>query len=106
MQKSVGVAVTILFGLFALPALIFGFYLIACSIRIHTTEVYYVEYPYLAAGSALVALGAGIFCCASYGVSRGVLQTPSPCWSCAWVGDDGVHPRWDTACAPEHDSRL
>lgn len=71
MQKSVGVAVTICFGLFGLPALIFGFYLVACSIRIHTSEVYYVEYPYLVAGSALVALGAGIFCCAFYGASRG-----------------------------------
>lgn len=70
MQKSVRVVVTILFGLFALPALIFGFYLVACSVRIHTTEVYYVEYPYLAAGSALVTLGAGIFCCALYGASR------------------------------------
>ena len=71
MKKSVRAVVTILFGLFALPALIFGFYLVACSARIHTTEVYYVEYPYLAAGSALVALGAGIFCCAFYGASRG-----------------------------------
>jgi hypothetical protein len=70
MQKSVRLAVTIFFGLFALPALIFGFYLIACSVRIHTTEVYYVEYPYLAVGSGLVALGAGIFCCAFYGASR------------------------------------
>jgi hypothetical protein len=56
--------VTILFGLFALPALIFGFYLVACSVRIHTTEVSYVEYPYLAVGSGLVMLGAGIFSCA------------------------------------------
>jgi hypothetical protein len=48
MKKSVRAVVTILFGLFALPALIFGFYLVACSARIHTTEVYYVEYPYLA----------------------------------------------------------
>ncbi len=70
MQKSVRVAVTILFGLFALPALIFGFYLVACSVRIHTTEVYYVEYPYLAVGAGLVTLGAGIFCCAFYGTSR------------------------------------
>ena len=70
MQKSVRVVVTILFGIFALPALIFGFYLVACSVRIHTTEVYYVEYPYLAVGSGLVMLGAGIFCCALYGASR------------------------------------
>ena len=70
MQKSLRLAVTICFGLFALPALIFGFYLVACSVRIHTTDVYYVEYPYLAAGSGLVMLGAGIFCCALYGASR------------------------------------
>jgi hypothetical protein len=70
MQKNARVVLTILFGLFALPALIFGLYLIACSVRIHTTEVYYVEYPYLPAGLALMTLGAGIFCCALYGTSR------------------------------------
>jgi hypothetical protein len=70
MGKSIGLGLTVLFGLFALPALIFGFYLISCSVRIHTTQVYYVEYPYLAVGSALVMLGAGIFCCAFYGASR------------------------------------
>jgi hypothetical protein len=70
MQKSGTVVLTIGFGVFALPALIFGLYLIACSVRIHTTDVYYVEYPYLAVGSGLVTLGAGIFCCALYGASR------------------------------------
>ena len=70
MQKSVRVVLTILFGFFALPSLIFGLYLIACSVRIHTTEDYYVEYPYLAVGSALMLLGAGIFYCALYGASR------------------------------------
>jgi len=64
MRKTIRVALTVFFGLFALPALIFGLYLVACSIRIHTTNVYYVEYPYLAVASAFVALGVGIFYCA------------------------------------------
>ncbi len=64
------VAVTIFFGLFALPALIFGFYLVACSIRIHASNIYYVEYPYLAVASAFIALGAGIVFCAVYGAWR------------------------------------
>jgi hypothetical protein len=70
MPKIVSVVVTTFFRLFALPALVFGLYLIACSVRTHISEVYYVEYPYLAVGSALMALGAGIFCCALYGASR------------------------------------
>ena len=70
MQKIFRLVVATFWGLFALPALIFGFYLIACSVRIHMTKVYYVEYPYLAAGSASATLGAGICCCALYGASR------------------------------------
>jgi hypothetical protein len=70
MKKSVRLVVAIFFGFLALPALIFGLYLVACSVRIHTTEAYYVEYSYLAVGSALMTLGAGIFCCALYGASR------------------------------------
>jgi len=70
MQKSIRVALTIFFGLFALPALIFGLYLVACLLRIHTTSFYYVEYPYLAVASAFIALGAGILYCAMYGAWR------------------------------------
>jgi hypothetical protein len=70
MRKSGRVVLTILFGFFALPALIFGIYLTACSVRIHTTEVCYVEYPYLAVGLAFVTLGIGILCCALYGASH------------------------------------
>jgi hypothetical protein len=70
MQKSIKVALTVIFGLFALPALTFGLYLVTCSIRIHTTNVYYVEYPYLAAASVFVVLGAAIFRCVLYAAWR------------------------------------
>jgi hypothetical protein len=41
MQKSVRVVVTILFGFF--PALIFGFYLVACSVRIQPPPLSVIE---------------------------------------------------------------
>ena len=56
-RKSIRVLLTLFFGIFALPELIFGTYLFACWIRIHTTSVYYVEYPYLASASILIAVG-------------------------------------------------
>jgi len=70
MQKSIKVALTIIFGLFALPALTFGLYLLVCSIRVHTTNVYYVEYPYLAAAFFFMLLGAAIVCCVCYAAWR------------------------------------
>jgi hypothetical protein len=70
MRRRIRVALTIFFGLFALPALIFGLYLVACSIRIHTTNFYYVKYPYLALALAFIALGAGILYCVTYGAWR------------------------------------
>ncbi len=70
MRRSIKVVLTIVFGLFAFPALIFGFYLVTCSIRIHTTNVYYVEYPYLAAASVFVLLGAGILLCVFFAAWR------------------------------------
>ena len=43
MQKSVRVVVTILFGFFALPALIFGFCFVACSVRIQPPPLSVIE---------------------------------------------------------------
>jgi hypothetical protein len=45
-------------GLFSLPWLIFGSYLFVCWARIHTSNVYYVDYSY--ATSALVWIGVGL----------------------------------------------
>jgi hypothetical protein len=73
MSKSrtiVRVILTILFGIFSLPALIFGLYLFACWIRIHMTDVYYVEYPYLPASLIYLAVGAIILVSAVYGAWR------------------------------------
>lgn len=57
-------------GLLSLPALIFGFYLLACWARIHTTDVFYVEYPYLLSASVLIGIGAVGAFCSIYGVAR------------------------------------
>jgi hypothetical protein len=60
-----------IFGSFCLPPLIFGGYLLVCWFRIHTTtDVYYVDYPYLLA--ALIFIGVGALCiqCTLYGAWR------------------------------------
>ena len=44
----------------SLPMLIVGGYLIAYWLRIHTSDVYYVDYPYLLSG--LIMTCCGIFC--------------------------------------------
>jgi len=64
------VLIAVVTGLFSLPALLFGGYFLACWIRIHTSDVFYVEYPYLTA--ALVFGGIGISCafCSVYGALR------------------------------------
>jgi hypothetical protein len=67
---GVKVAVTAVFGLFCVPQLIFGGYLIICWFRIQSGDVYYVDYPYLLAG--LIFVGVGVLCIVStlYGAWR------------------------------------
>ncbi len=55
---GVRIALTVVFGLFCVPQLIFGGYLLVCWFRIHTANVYYVDYPYLLAGLTFVGVGA------------------------------------------------
>src|ERR1035438_7465471 len=64
------VALTVIFGLFCVPPLIFGGYLLVCWLRIHTADVYYVDYPYLLV--ALIFIGVGVLCILStlYGAWR------------------------------------
>jgi hypothetical protein len=54
---GVRVALTVVFGLFCVPPLVFGGYLFVCWVRIHSADVYYVDYPFLLA--ALIFVGAG-----------------------------------------------
>jgi hypothetical protein len=68
--KSFGAVLGVIAGLFSVPSLLFGFYLVRCSFRIHTSDVYYVQYPYLAAASVLIGLGLLSVCCAVYGIRR------------------------------------
>jgi hypothetical protein len=53
--KIVGTA---LVGPFCLPPLIFGSYLGICWVRIHTTSLYYVEYPFFLGASISTAVAA------------------------------------------------
>lgn len=44
-------------GLFSLPMLGYGGYLSFCWFRIHTSDVYYADYPYATAALALLGIG-------------------------------------------------
>jgi len=57
-------------GLLSLPAPIFGSYLLVCWVRIHTADVFYVDYPYLLAASVLMGIGTVGAFCSIYGVVR------------------------------------
>lgn len=69
-SKTVRAVLAIVAGLFSLPSLIFGFYFIWCSIRIHTSDVYYVEYPYLLTACVLIGIGLVSLFCVVYGIRR------------------------------------
>ena len=67
-RKISRVVLGVIAGVFSLPALIFGGYFFVCWFRIHTTDVFYVEYPYFLAGC--VSLGIGALCafCTVYAI--------------------------------------
>lgn len=64
------IILAIIVAIFSLPQLGLGFYLLSCWLRIHLTDVYYVDYPYLATG--LIFIGLGVLSCLAtvYGVRR------------------------------------
>jgi hypothetical protein len=66
----VKVILTVAFGLFSLPPLIFALYLFYCWFRIHAGDLYYVDYPYLPVALILVGLASASFLSTLYGVSR------------------------------------
>jgi len=74
MQQSVRIAMKVLasalLGLFAVPMLGYGGYLFVCWFRIHTSNVYYADYPY--ATSALIWFGVALLSlwASLYGVWR------------------------------------
>lgn len=62
-RKRVRLALAFPSGVFSLPPLGFGFYLLACWVRIHTTNVYYVDYPYLRTAVVFIWIGLlSLFC--------------------------------------------
>jgi hypothetical protein len=57
------IALAIPAGLLSLPPLIFGLYFLLCWIRIHTTDVYYVEYGYFRTAIVFITIGlVSVFC--------------------------------------------
>ena len=57
-------------GLFAIPAIGFGGYLLWCWGRIHTNALYYADYPYASAGLAFLVAGLLSLWATVYGVWR------------------------------------
>jgi len=56
-RTFVSVLLSVACGLFCVPMLGYGGYLLVCWVRIHTSNVYYVAYPYATVGLAFVAVG-------------------------------------------------
>jgi len=69
-SKIVRMSLAVIAGLASLPALIFSFYLLRCFARIHTTNVYYVEYPYLVTACVFTGIGLLGISCTVYGLRR------------------------------------
>jgi hypothetical protein len=69
-RKIVRTILAVAAVLFSLPSLIFGGYLIWCAVRIHTSDVYYVEYPYLLAACASIGIGVLSICCVVFALWR------------------------------------
>lgn len=70
MRKSARIVLAILSGLLSFPALIFGSYLLYCWIRIHSSDVFYVDYPYLLLGWVFIGIGVLSAIFAAYGAFR------------------------------------
>jgi hypothetical protein len=68
--KTTNLVLAAFAGLLSIPALIFGCYLLSCWVRIHTADVFYVEYPYLLAACVLVGMGVLGACCSVYSALR------------------------------------
>jgi tetratricopeptide (TPR) repeat protein len=55
--RGTRVVLAVLVSLASLPYLVFGGYLLRCWIRIHISNPYYVDYPYINVGLGSVAIG-------------------------------------------------
>lgn len=62
------VVLSSVFGLFSIPPLVYGGYLFWCWFRIHTSNVYYADYPYALAALAFVSVGFLSWWATLYGV--------------------------------------
>lgn len=68
--KWLRVALAVPAGLLSLPPTIFGLYFLVCWIRIHTSNVYYVDYAYLPAASVFITIGLISVLCTGISVAR------------------------------------
>lgn len=62
------VLLSVISGLFSLPWFVFGGYLFACWLRIHTSDVYYVDYAYGRAALAWIGIGLLSLAMTLYGI--------------------------------------
>src|SRR5215813_6974310 len=69
-RRASRVLVACLCAFLSLPALAFGIYFAFCSIRLHITNVYYVEYPYALTALILLTIASLNLLCAGYATFR------------------------------------
>lgn len=64
------VLLSVVLGVFSFPILGYGVYLFVCWLRIHTSSIYYADYPYAAVGLACFVVGSLTLLAGLYGVWR------------------------------------
>lgn len=69
-RKIVKAILVALAGVLLIPSLVFGSYLFVCWVKIHTTDVFYVDYPYMLAACVFLIIGAFSALCTIYGAVR------------------------------------
>jgi hypothetical protein len=67
---SVRMILAVVFVFFSLPPLVFGLHLLSCWFRIHTANLYYVDYPYARVAFIWIGLGASCVLLTLYGAWR------------------------------------
>jgi len=70
LRRIVRIVLAVISGGSVLPAAGLGIYFLSCWIRIHTTDVYYVEYPYLTTACIFLIVGMLSLWCALHGARR------------------------------------
>jgi len=70
MRIVLRVLASALLGFFSIPVIGYGGYLLVCWFRIHTSNVYYADYPYATAALVWISVGSTCLWATLHGVWR------------------------------------